>query len=486
MTRAIACLAIFLLVGAIRAERPELSFESADARIRRVYALARETNDSSLVERVLELRDLVRRSFGRKDMAAAERLIRDAEESVGLDPGGKTMLGLPVASIEPAQQKKLDKLDVELAVAMKKEDRTAVKSIVAEMQKLLGNEAGLPDVRRRGESGKVIPRKPAEVAGIFVKVVEADPQALQVLSAGVPAASTQARAYSAVADACLTIRPLVEQDFKDKLKMLDELIGGCCKCMLALQLPDGHFRFPDLRGKNLVLGEAIDKIVDKDADAVKNGWLITAFPDGSCQVDAAECGMALLRAGREFKNNDWTHAGLKAADWSASFPAVPTFQFNAESVSLLCAAFQSSGDKKYRDAAVRRYELGIAPGQAATGRWIDPESARTSNHFAMIRALHDLFEILPPGPKRDPIAELGSRAVQIVLDEADKLGPPITSLTIRELNRHIRQTKSSNPALRKQLEIAASAAVQRCTPRGKFRAAVPLPELAAAATVWPR
>ena len=231
-------------------------------------------------------------------MAAAERLIRDAEELVGLDPGGKTMLGLPVASIEPNQQKKLDELDAQLAAAMKKEDGTAVKSIVANMHKLLGNEAGLPDIRRRGESAKATATKPAEVAGVFLKVIEADPRALQVLSAGLPAADTQARAYAAVVDACLTIRPLVEQHFKDKLKMLDELVRGCSKSMLALQLADGHFKFPDLRGKNFAVGAAIDKIVDKDVIAVKNSWLIAAFPDGSSQVDAAECGMALLRLGR--------------------------------------------------------------------------------------------------------------------------------------------------------------------------------------------
>ena len=56
MTRTITLATLLLFVGASRAERPKLSFESADARLRRVYSLARETNDSSLVERVLELR----------------------------------------------------------------------------------------------------------------------------------------------------------------------------------------------------------------------------------------------------------------------------------------------------------------------------------------------------------------------------------------------------------------------------------------------
>jgi hypothetical protein len=475
--------AFFLAGSAVAAEPTRLTLESADARMRRAFALAREFNDSALVEKVLELRDLVRRSFGRKDVAAAERLIRDAEEQVGLDPGGKTMLGLPVAALDPEQRQQLDGLEERLATAMKKEDAAAVANVVREKQKLLGDQAGLPDVRKKGEKGKAIPIKPADVADVFLKVIETDSKALKVLSAGVPAADTPARSYASIADGCLTIRPLVEKYHKDELPTLDGLIRGCCQSMLALQVVDGHFRFPDLRGKNLVLGDAIDKLADQGADAVKDGWLVVPFPDGSSQVDAAECGMALLQAGTVFKNNEWTGAGLKAAKWSGSFPGVPTWHFNAYSVSLLCTAFQTTGDTKYRDAAVRRYRVGIEPGQAANGRWVDAESARTGNQFVLVRALHDLTDALPPGPDRESVGVVHGRASHAIRAESETLGVPMTPLTIRELERHIRSMTGDTTAWRNMLELAASTAVQRCTQGGKVRAAVPLPELAAAGRV---
>lgn len=479
MRRTIALLSVFALTASASAAEP-LTLESADVRMRRAFALARESNDSEIVEKVLELRDLVRRSFARMDPAAGERLIRDAEGRVGLDPGGKTMLGLPVWAPDSGRRKQLDGIEEQLAAAMKKEDGAAIAKLVAEWARLLGDQSGLPDVRKKGEKGKASPVKPAEVAELFLKVIESDPKALKFLSAGVPATDTPARSYASIALGCLTIRPLVGKHVKEKLELLDGVIGGCCKSMLALQLADGHFKFPDLRGKNLVIGDLIDKLVDQDAEAVKDGWLVVPFPDGSSQIDTAECGMALLDAGKTLKNKDWTDAGLKAANWSSSFPAVPTWNHNAYSASLLCAAFQATGEAKYRDSALKRYRIGIQPGQAANGRWLDTESARTGNHFVMIRALHDLVDSLPPGPDRESVAQVLAKAARAVRDEADTLGVPMTPLTIRELDRHLRSLIGDVTSWRNMLELAASTAVQRCTQGGKVRAAVPLSELAAA------
>jgi hypothetical protein len=193
--------------------------------------------------------------------------------------------------------------------------------------------------------------------------------------------------------------------------------------------------------------------------------------------------MALLHASKVLKNQEWSEAGVKAAKWSASVPNVPTWHFNAYSVSLLCATFQSTGDSKYRDQAFKRYRIGIAPGQAANGRWLDAESARTGNHFVMIRALHDLIDSLTAGPDRESVSEVLAKAAQAIRDEADTLGVPMTPLTIRELDRHVRSATGDVAPWRTMVELAASVAVQRCTQGGKVRAAVPLPELAAAARV---
>ena len=73
MTLRLLVLSSVFILTIVRAGEPgKLSIESADVRLRRAYALARETNDSRLVERVLERSDHVRRAFKRQDVAAAE------------------------------------------------------------------------------------------------------------------------------------------------------------------------------------------------------------------------------------------------------------------------------------------------------------------------------------------------------------------------------------------------------------------------------
>lgn len=484
MSRHIAFLSLLAIAcSAFAAEPAKLSVDAADARLRRAYSLARESNDSSLVERVLERRDLVRRSFARQDPAAAERLIRDAEEMVGLDPGGKSMFDLPIAQIAPKVQAKLDSINEQLAAAMKTEDVRTIVNLVAEQRNLLGDSAGLPSARERGAKPKTVEIiKPLDIADLFVKVIEAEPRLLKALSSGMPGSETQPRAYASIVEGCAQIRPLLKQHHKDKLKVVDTLVQGCCKAMIGLQLADGHFKFPDLRGRNLVLGDAIDKLVDKDANAVKNGWLIEPFPDGSSQLDAAECGIALLHAGSLYKNADWTKAGLSAADWSGKFPVVPGFHFNACSVSLLCAARKVTGEKKYFDMALRKYEIGLAVGMAVNGRLMNPESARTTNHLLLIRALHDLLEASPAESKSHLFDSI-RLAMKSLIDEAETLGVPTAPHTIQELARHGRLLSDAEPRVRALLDRAATNAIDRCGHGRKIEMAVPLSELAAVAGV---
>jgi hypothetical protein len=254
--------------------------------------------------------------------------------------------------------------------------------------------------------------------------------------------------------------------------------------MIALQADRGFFKFPDLRGKHRRYGELIENLVDRDADAVRDGWLLVPDPAGSSQIDAAECGIAMLRAGAAFKQADWTAAGRKAAEWILSQPCVPAFHCNAVAISLLCEAKRQTGGAMFLEGARSKYRIGIAPGRGATGRWVDPHEARTDNHLLFIRALNDLIEALPEGRHRDDIAIALARAIESFLDEAEKLGAPATGHTIQELDRYLRLTKTPDPRARGILEQSASAAVAKSAPGGRVKAAVPLPELAAAARVW--
>src|SRR5262245_59005557 len=110
---------VFVVCGSVFAAEPTgLTLDQADSRMRTVYEIAREGNDSNLIDRVLELRDHLKRAFERKDVAAAQRLLRDAEEAVGLDAGGKSMLGQPVGRVDPHLRKKIEAVEAKLVAAM--------------------------------------------------------------------------------------------------------------------------------------------------------------------------------------------------------------------------------------------------------------------------------------------------------------------------------------------------------------------------------
>lgn len=482
MRRTLPLLVLCSLATLAAAEPNRVTFDEADARLRRAHALAQETNDPALIERVLGFRDAVRKAFTRRDPAGAERLVRDAEQAVGLDPGGQTMLGLPVTHMGAGQRKEYDALQDRLAAAMKKEDRVAVAMVIADVTKLLGDQAGLPDIRQNGDDDKATPVNPEVIADLFVKAIEADPRALRALSSGKPDPATLPRSYAAIVQGCLIARPLVARHRDKKLEVVDGLARGCCQAMVALQLSPGFFKFPDVRGKHVRYGEMIDSLVDRDAEAVRDGWVVVPDPDGMAQLDAGECGIALLRAGAAYTNADWTKAGRTAADWSLGQPCVPTFHYSAATISLLCEAFRATGDRKYLDQARQKYQFGVGPGQLPVGRWANPLSARSAAHLVLIRAVHDLEEVLPAGKERDDLADGCRRAVKSLLDEADKLGAPATALTVQELGRQLRTHPSADPRLRGVVEQAAAAVVQKAS--GRARATVPLPELAATGRTW--
>ena len=52
---------LFTAAPLLAAEPKTITLDSADARLKRAYALARETNDEAIIEKVLEYRDGVKR-----------------------------------------------------------------------------------------------------------------------------------------------------------------------------------------------------------------------------------------------------------------------------------------------------------------------------------------------------------------------------------------------------------------------------------------
>ena len=474
---------IFLVcVPSLAADEP-LPVETIDARLRQAMSLARETNRTALVGELIQTRDMVTRSIERKDFALIERLLRDAERKVGLDAGGLTMQGLPVARLTYRENKQLRELRDRLTLAMQQGDPAATDPVIGEMTKLLGARAGLPDLRRKGENPKVMPIMPADLAGLFVRILDAEKNRLAPFVAGKPPTGLLARDAASIAAGCLAMRPIIARHQPARIESLDQLIAGCCEIMIALQTDKGFFKFPDLRGKQIHFGEMIESIAEQSVTNLDSGWVVVPLPEGASFVDAGECGMALLRAGAEFKKPAWTAAGRKAADWTlAAHPSVNHHE-NAFVVSLLAETHRRTSDARFREAALRWWKLGLAPGMAANGRWLDGENARTSNLMIILRAMNDLAEILPAGADREAIITGARKTLTEILIEADKLGVPASPFVVRELGRARSWADPGEKRLAARLEQAGTLAHLKCIQNG-VRAATPFPELAALADIW--
>jgi hypothetical protein len=163
---------------------------------------------------------------------------------------------------------------------------------------------------------------------------------------------------------------------------------------------------------------------------VKDGWIITADPDGGSQFDTGVCGTALLLAGQLHSREEWKRAGLQAAEWALRQKCCANFNYNAFSVSLLAHAFQVSGAPKYLDGALKKFRIGVAPGQAPNGRWIDAHNARTVYHLIILRALGDLGTALAADHRgeRAEVDAVAKPAVNALLAEFDAMGQTVEAL----------------------------------------------------------
>ncbi|MBI5396899.1 MAG: hypothetical protein HZA91_16510 [Verrucomicrobia bacterium] len=462
----------------------ELVWPDAEARLRQARQLAREINDRALVERVASIAKQAKADFNAGRAADADKRIREIEAAVGIDPGGWTMNGLKIFHPTPEMLARRDELEAALAAAMAKDDPAAVRGVVAEMKKSLGDQAGLPDMRRRGDRDKTQPISAADAVTLFLNALKSDAAAMRDIAAGKPVANNMLRTYADVITGCCQVRPWVKELQPDRLPEMDRLVEGACLILTRLQQPAGFFPFPDLRGKNIRFGAITERLLASQPDAVKDGWVIVPDPDGGTQFDTGLCGVALLMAGVDYSRNTWTRAGLRAADWALAQRCVPNFNYNAFSVGLLAHAYSFTQDARYLGGAIEKFRVGVAPGQVENGRWIDAHNARTVYHFIILRALHDLWEVLPREHRdvRAEVSRAASAAVTAAFDEFEKAG--ITAIALGELLRHEDLNPRPDPRLGAMIELTTSVVQTKCALGGRTRLGVAVTDLAALARAW--
>jgi hypothetical protein len=439
-----------------------LTPEDAGARLRMARQIARERNDEKLVRGVEKLA----RDFKNGLPADAEEQLREAEKAVGIDPGGWSMAGQPLFHPTPEMEAALKAEGPKLAAAMASGVAAAVREITQAMENDLGDQAGVPDGRRMGQKAGELNLSRAEAVKLFFDSLETQGRAMRTLMKGELLPDQMDRVYAYVLDACVTMHPHVAQHAPQRLAEVEKLLRGTAGVLLKLQQPQGHFPFPDLRGKNIRFGDMTEKQLQNGSIQIENGWIITPDPDGGSQFDTGVCGVALLRAGELVKDESYLAAGRRAAEWAAKQTCCTNFNYNAFSVSLLARAGM-------KEAALQKLRVGVAPGQAKNGRWIDPHNARTVYHVIILRALGDL------GCSAE-IDAITQPAIRALLDEFDAMG--ITVEALPELHALAKQ-HPDDARLQKAVRDMASVIVSKCTDGTRVKLGAQPHQLAAVAEV---
>jgi hypothetical protein len=358
--------------------------------------------------------DALARAFADGLPADAEGRLREAERAVGIDPGGWSMAGQPIFRPTAAMVAAWETSGPALAAAMATGDAAAVRKVTADLELVFGDQAGVPDGRRLGQKPGALRITRPEAVRLFLDALGSEGRATRALKAGERLPDQMARVYASVLEACVTIHPHVAREAPERLPELEDVLRGTAGVLVGLQQPPGHFPFPDLRGKNLRFGALTERQLRNGAIEIRDGWIVTPDPDGGSQFDTGVCGVALWRAGELLDEPEYRAAARRAAAWAASQPCCGNFNYNAFSVSLLARVGM-------KEAARQKLRVGVAPGQAKNGRWLDPHNARTVYHVIILRALADLG-------RSEEVDLVAKPAIRALLDEFDAMGITVEAL----------------------------------------------------------
>jgi len=205
--------------------------------------------------------------------------------------------------------------------------------------------------------------------------------------------------------------------FPDHREQLIEQVCAGANWLIKLQHPSGVFPFPVGPGLNPreKVGFIVARALQEHPDIVVDDWIVDDRTDGGLQFDNGLCGTALISAWELTKDDRYLVAARKSGDWAIKRPLVSNWNYNAFSVGLLARLFIATGDEAYLNAAVKKAEIGVLPGQMPSGRWVDAHNACAVYHNILLRELLWLLRALPANHHYRPLL---SDALARGLDQA--------------------------------------------------------------------
>ena len=431
-----------------------LTLADAEARLAMARQVAVDRKDRALIDRIAKMAGKVRDDLEARNYTLAETLVRGAEIETGLDPGGFSINGLRIFRASPTVVGSLTALAPAFDRVMRQGDLGSIRSTLDEMRTILGDQAGLPEIRRLGRSPAVKrPIREADAVRLFVAALEAESWLTRPVASKKPLPDTSLTTYACLIEACSGARDAAGRLALERIPLLDGVIQASCLMLVRRQQPDGHFSFLDPRGKASKLASVVEGMVARRPDAVKDGWVVHVDPLGTAQAETGACAIALASAGKALGRPDWSQAAQKAADWAMGQPCLPNFVANAASAGLLARAYLDAWQDRHLVGLARKLVVGLLPGQVENGRWVDAASATTPNHLAILRALHDAWEAIPTDREelRRDLKTAIDLAMGSLLAECKSLGVPPQGNALRDLLRH---RELFRPAVDPRLEPA--------------------------------
>lgn len=341
---------------------------------------------------------------------------------------GAAVPATPIEPLDPgkwheptrARSPQMEALVGRLRKALLAEDASRIATTVTEMRRELGPDVGRPEVKLDYVGPPDSTPRPLDE---FLKLWLADCQrrtgrepwdiATTALRAGrVP---IRLRDSQRMVDAYLATARLLGPEsgapFRERALAGARFIRSC-------QTKPGVFGYPYDPTRTDRLGQQARKIVDRGQKEgrtmVEGVWIIDDLDGGDMQFDHGVCGLLMFEAHALTGDATFRASGVRAAEWALARPLVPNWNYNAFSARLLARAYLVTKEQRFLDAARRKFELGVLPGQTETGRWFDPHNVRTQYHAILSTALVDYVELLTA--IKDPALPSARQAATRALD----------------------------------------------------------------------